>query len=442
MPRHSHHLLKTCLIGCGVCTLLAGQPVKATWSILMADSRTGEIAIGSCTCLTGLDLRENTPVMLVGKGGATAQGLIDGGALYRMQIFDAMFFYDMAPQDIIDLISGGNGFQARQFGIVNTRDQAATFTGSQTGDWAGGTTGHTGDIVYAVQGNVLTGEPVVTAAVDAIINTEGDIPAKLMAAMQAARDMGGDGRCSCDVIHPDSCGSPPPDFSKSAHIGYMLVSRPGDIDGDCDNNGGCARGDYLMNLNVANQQSDDPDPVDQLTVLYNDWRSALQGRPDGITSTVEISPQYLMADGTSTATMTITFLDIEGEPITTDIQSVTVTHAETSAGAGVIGTATDMGGGIFTLTITAQETTGTDKYRIIADDSVRPAQITPDPMLIIRLPGDVDGDGQINQADLGRLLASYLLPADDPFYDPAADMNGDNNVDQTDLGILLAHFEQ
>ena len=52
-----------------------------------------------------------------------------------------------------------------------------------------------------------------------------------MAAMQAARSMGGDGRCSCSPTLPTSCGSPPPSFTKSAHIAYMMVARAGDTEG-------------------------------------------------------------------------------------------------------------------------------------------------------------------------------------------------------------------
>ena len=46
---------------------LAGS-ASATWSILIVNTRTGEIAVGSATCLTGFDLEANTPVLVpVGK---------------------------------------------------------------------------------------------------------------------------------------------------------------------------------------------------------------------------------------------------------------------------------------------------------------------------------------------------------------------------------------
>ena len=56
------------------------------------------------------------------------------------------------------------------------------------------------------------------------------------------------------------------------------------------------------------------------------------------------------------------------------------------------------------------------------------------------IAGDVNGDGDVDQSDLGILLASYNRSPDDPFYDPRADINGDGGVNQQDLGILLAHY--
>ena len=54
--------------------------------------------------------------------------------------------------------------------------------------------------------------------------------------------------------------------------------------------------------------------------------------------------------------------------------------------------------------------------------------------------GDVDGDGKVDQADLGILLASFDMCQGDNFYDDRADLDGDNCVGQTDLGILLAEY--
>jgi hypothetical protein len=50
--------------------------------------------------------------------------------------------------------------------------------------------------------------------------------------------------------------------------------------------------------------------------------------------------------------------------------------------------------------------------------------------------GDVDGDNDTDQADLGVLLADWGCTGGDC----AGDLDGDGNTDQSDLGILLADW--
>jgi hypothetical protein len=47
--------------------------------------------------------------------------------------------------------------------------------------------------------------------------------------------------------------------------------------------------------------------------------------------------------------------------------------------------------------------------------------------------GDLDGDGDTDQSDLGILLAAYETNGD-------GDLNGDGLTNQQDLGILLADY--
>ncbi|KAA0215070.1 MAG: DUF1028 domain-containing protein [Leptolyngbya sp. PLA3] len=216
-------------LGTAALLSVSAGSAQATWSILIADTRTGEIGVASATCLFGMDLRDLTPLLITGVGGLTAQSYGDTSGQNRTFIRDRLL-EGYRPEQIIDLVGNFDpGHQTRQYGLVDAQGEVATFTGSMAGAWAGGVTGHVGDLVYAVQGNVLTGQPVVALAEQAIISTQGDLPEKLMAAMEAAYLMGGDGRCSCNASLPESCGSPPPSFTKSAHIGYMLIARAGDF---------------------------------------------------------------------------------------------------------------------------------------------------------------------------------------------------------------------
>jgi hypothetical protein len=52
--------------------------------------------------------------------------------------------------------------------------------------------------------------------------------------------------------------------------------------------------------------------------------------------------------------------------------------------------------------------------------------------------GDLDGDGDTDQSDLGILLADW--GCDDPVNGCVGDLNADDRTDQADLGILLADW--
>jgi len=54
--------------------------------------------------------------------------------------------------------------------------------------------------------------------------------------------------------------------------------------------------------------------------------------------------------------------------------------------------------------------------------------------------GDINGDGVIDSADLGHLLAAYGTCEGDPDYDPDVDLNESGCVDLADLGVLLAIY--
>lgn len=56
------------------------------------------------------------------------------------------------------------------------------------------------------------------------------------------------------------------------------------------------------------------------------------------------------------------------------------------------------------------------------------------------MPGDVDRNGKVDQADLAALLACYGTCAGDGSYDPAADVDGSGCVDQADLAALLSNY--
>lgn len=225
------------LSGIASLAVLSGS-AQATWSILIADTRTGEIVIGSATCVESINLQHETPVLISGIGAVTAQSAVDSSGMNRQLIRDRLL--QGVPLDALldELAMTDGGHNNRQYGMITADGQTLTYSGIQNAAWAGGQTGRiergapgfADDIVYAVQGNILSGSNVVQAAVDAILASDGDLPAMMMSGMQAAKIAGGDGRCSCSNADPTGCGSPPPAPFKSAHVGYMLGTRADDID--------------------------------------------------------------------------------------------------------------------------------------------------------------------------------------------------------------------
>ena len=96
-----------------------------------------------------------------------------------------------AAQDALDiLLKADEGREMRQVGLVDVRGKPATFTGSECLAWAGGVTGDH----FAAQGNILTGPETINAMTSTFLETKGDLPARLIAALLAGDRAGGDKR--------------------------------------------------------------------------------------------------------------------------------------------------------------------------------------------------------------------------------------------------------
>ena len=65
------------------------------------------------------------------------------------------------------------------------------------------------------------------------------------------------------------------------------------------------------------------------------------------------------------------------------------------------------------------------------------------PRAVAACPGDVNGDNQVTQADLGILLSAFgTCPGDAGYNAAAGGLAGDPCVTQADLGVLLSNFGQ
>lgn len=409
---------------------LAVSTAEATWSIVAVDEASREVGVASATCLAGFDLREGLPVVVSQVGAAAAQSRIDTNASNRRLIRDGLRTEE-APADMLAALSSSDGnHQQRQYGIVDLRGRALTFTGSGAGGYAGGVTGRVGSIIYAIQGNVITGEPVITAAETAFRDTPGALPERLMAAMEAARAMGGDGRCSCSPAAPEGCGAPPPMFARSAYVGFVIVSRAGDVDGVCNRRLGCANGDYYLNINAMTDLINGPDPVPELRAQFDAWRAGLGGITDSAVSTVLVSRVRTLTQAADPITMRLTLRDWQGfVPI--GIATVDVAHAATSLGSSTIGAVSDLGDGEFEVALLAGAAAGRD--RIVVTVTHDDERVVTFPAIELRIQdarADLNRDGVVDVVDLGLLLAAFGANA-------GGDVTGDGLTNLGDLSALL-----
>ena len=78
----------------------------------------------------------------------------------------------------------------RQFAVMDAKGNYAAHTGPEATKWAG----HKGGKFCTAQGNILAGEAVVAAMVEAFEKTTGHLSLRLMAALDAGQAAGGDTR--------------------------------------------------------------------------------------------------------------------------------------------------------------------------------------------------------------------------------------------------------
>ena len=97
-----------------------------------------------------------------------------------------------SAEEVVErLIQADQGRDHRQLGVVDAKGRAASYTGSQCMDWAGGVTGR----CYAAQGNILVSEDTVTALARTFEETAGrPLAVRLLKALKAAQAAGGDSR--------------------------------------------------------------------------------------------------------------------------------------------------------------------------------------------------------------------------------------------------------
>ena len=95
-----------------------------------------------------------------------------------------------AQETLERLIEDDPDKELRQVGLVDAKGGSASFSGGNCFAWAGGISGQG----YAIQGNILANDRVVPAMEETFLNTSGNLPTRLHAALLAGDRAGGDKR--------------------------------------------------------------------------------------------------------------------------------------------------------------------------------------------------------------------------------------------------------
>ena len=156
-----------------------------------------------------------------------------------------------SPQEIIDyLVAMDVESYNRQYVVVDLVDEgrSAAFTGDACPECRGQILGQT----YAIAGNILHSAQVLEKMESSFLNTEGTLADKLMAALQGAKEEGGDKRGD--------------EWGLSSLMAFLRVAQS-------DNSADSLYIDLLVARNYPAPGQDPPtDPVDDLQTKYDDWK--------------------------------------------------------------------------------------------------------------------------------------------------------------------------
>jgi len=157
-----------------------------TFSIVARDPKTGEYGVAVASKF--LAVGSIVPWAKAGVGAIATQswantGFGPGGLALLEEGLSA-------EETLKKLLENDEGFRLRQVGIVDKNGGAAAYTGVECHEWAGHITGEG----YACQGNLLAGPEVVDAMSIAFQYAKGDLANRLVSALVAGEEAGGDKR--------------------------------------------------------------------------------------------------------------------------------------------------------------------------------------------------------------------------------------------------------
>ena len=176
------------LLGCANKTnrLFCELPAVATFSIVAYDPETKElgIAVQSKFIAVGAVV----PWAKAGVGAVATQSYAN--TTFGPKGLELLEKGEKPDDVLVKLLEADRGREHRQVGLVDAKGRSATFTGKKCNAWAGGIAEEN----FCCQGNILAGEDVVKNMAKAFKEGKGDLGDRLIAALQAGQEAGGDTR--------------------------------------------------------------------------------------------------------------------------------------------------------------------------------------------------------------------------------------------------------
>lgn len=157
-----------------------------TYSIVARDPETGELGVAVQTALPGVG--RLCPWAEAGIGAVATQSLVR--VSHGPSGLTLMRHGHSAPQALAAVVAADANAHVRQIGMVDAQGNAAAHTGSSAISYAGH---HVGE-GYSVQANMMLTDAVPAAMRAAFEGTDGALVTRILAALRAAQDAGGDFR--------------------------------------------------------------------------------------------------------------------------------------------------------------------------------------------------------------------------------------------------------
>jgi uncharacterized Ntn-hydrolase superfamily protein len=194
-----------CLVAgsCVVAGVLV-TPAQATYSISAVDTATRQVGGAGTSCISGQS------VYLI-YGSAPGFGAVNSQARASTTGRDEavrLLRLGVPPAEIVERITDPDfDFSAasRQYGIVDLQGRAAGHSGTRTSEFSDDIQGSFETFAFSIQGNILTGEAVLTQARTAFVEGGCDLAERLISALEGgAENNQGDSRCTPDGIPSDA----------------------------------------------------------------------------------------------------------------------------------------------------------------------------------------------------------------------------------------------